>query len=165
MKITEGRINAFKRLLNNLDIFNILDVGCGAGTNLTVMSKINDYNLTGLDISESNVRFIDKSFGRVIGDCNYLPFKDESFDLTLVCGLLDCYQEISRIVSEIARVSKKYIMIIDYEPKKFKHEIWTSREYNNLVLFNNFIFVTSYDIPEITDTMTAYLFRRTDGNN
>lgn len=113
------RINAFKRMVSNLDIKKILEVGCGSGHNLITLSKIGKYKLIGIEPQEYAVKKAKESSDLISvleGDCFEIPSLDSHFDLVFTCGVLIhiSKEDLARTIDEIYRVSNKYILAIEY---------------------------------------------------
>jgi ubiquinone/menaquinone biosynthesis C-methylase UbiE len=110
----------FKLIPNNSFI---LDVGAGKGCISKHLKNLNPTLKTiCFDIKKSN--FID-----VNGDGSFLPFKDKSFDITIVVDMLHHTTNIIKILKELKRVSKKYIII--------KEQGFTSRTSKFLILLGD----------------------------
>ncbi|MDD5145730.1 MAG: methyltransferase domain-containing protein [Candidatus Pacebacteria bacterium] len=112
------RIKMFKKMIGNLDIKTILEVGCNKGHNLAALSKIGKYQLIGMEPSEyAIVKGKEVSqFPIIRGNCFGIPFIDSYFDLVFTCGVLIHIevQDLPKAINEIYRVSKKYILAIEY---------------------------------------------------
>jgi len=115
-----SRKEVFQDLLPK-DAVKILEVGCGAGYNLSAISSVGkNYKLTGMDILDHAVNEANRRCGDSINilsaDGLNTPFSDNCFDLVLACGYLDwiVYDNLARAISELIRVSGKYIVVIDY---------------------------------------------------
>ncbi len=120
----DSRVEAFRRLVGNLRIHTILEVGCNRGFNLIALSKIGNYELTGVDLQQyavdkANMDMTEipmQSCTLVTASCFDLPFLDSSFDLVMTSGLLMLYkmEDMLEAVKELIRVSKHYILVIEY---------------------------------------------------
>lgn len=97
----------------------VLDVGCGPAVAARDVASIGA-TYTGLDLnapSLTQARAAAPALELVLGDANSLPFADSSFDLVFlravltVVPLADARQ---RIVSEAARVSRRFVGIYDF---------------------------------------------------
>lgn len=91
------------------DVQEILEVGCGNGR---LTNKITGrYRVIGVDLSETALRFV--SGRRVVGSADALPLKPGSVDLVVCADLLEHLpdQALTRSVSEIKRVSRKYLLV------------------------------------------------------
>jgi len=119
------RAKTFKDLVGGLPVKSILEVGCNKGYNLTAFSTFGDYNLVGVDIVDYAIRNTDCSAELIVADAFKLPFKDNSFDLVLACGFFDAYpyKGIPELAKEVSRVTKKYILVIDYAIYNFNKRI------------------------------------------
>ncbi|HIE15264.1 TPA: class I SAM-dependent methyltransferase [Candidatus Bathyarchaeota archaeon] len=91
------------------DVRTVLDVGCGNGAFLNVLPA--KYQAVGLDSSEEALKHVRTK--AVHGDIAALPFDPESFDLVTCLEVLEhlSYEIYSKALSELERVSKKYIII------------------------------------------------------
>lgn len=92
------------------------DVGCGDGFATYYFNKVID-NVEGGDIAEYMLKKnpLPKSKLRII-DAENLPLKDKSYDLVYTWEVLHHVPNPQKAVSEMARVSKKYVLI--FEPNR-----------------------------------------------
>lgn len=83
----------------------ILEIGKGNGTVSDYLKKLG-YKVTTADIDASLAP-------DQLADVRKLPFQDGSFDLVTACEILEHipFEELPVALSEIARVSKKYVLI------------------------------------------------------
>ncbi len=87
---------------------NALDVGCGPGHIMEVMSSQMD--VRGVDIDSAMVSEAKgKGLNVVLGPAEKLPFEDESFDFVYCTFLLLWVKDPVKVVSEMARVSRRWI--------------------------------------------------------
>lgn len=111
-------------LLQKIDIKSqksILEVGCGFGRNMKYLidQGINPKRITGVDISPEMIKkarkYLRKGSTLKTGNILELPFKDNSFDLVFTHGVLMHVEpkNIQRAISELVRVSKKKIILIE----------------------------------------------------
>ncbi len=102
-----------------IHIKSILDVGCAKGYYL---KAIHDYNevfenikLKGIDISEWAVKNANPDIKEFIevGDIRKLSFENQSYDLILCKDTIEHLSEkdVNKAISELCRVSKRYILI------------------------------------------------------
>lgn len=105
----------------------ILDVGCGKAFLLYEFTQaVPGIQVCGLDISEygiANAKEEVRPFLQV-GNANYLPFPDKSFDLVFTLNTLHnlhCY-DLDKALREIERVGKKnkYIVVESYRNEEEK---------------------------------------------
>jgi ubiquinone/menaquinone biosynthesis C-methylase UbiE len=103
------------------DGMQVLDVGCGTGTNLMLYHEAG-CNVFGIDLSPTMVEVAQKKLGDRaeirIGDASKMPYPDDSFDL--VTGIFTLHEMPSQIrstvINEMVRVVKHggRILLIDY---------------------------------------------------
>jgi len=103
---------------------NVLQVGCSIGLCLGLMKGIGLDNLYGVDINRKSLNIGKRQDDVFIieGNCLDLPFKDRFFDLVFTDGLLIHIHPdmLKQAMSEIYRVSRKYIMGFEYYSSSFK---------------------------------------------
>jgi ubiquinone/menaquinone biosynthesis C-methylase UbiE len=87
---------------------SLLDIGCGNGF-FTYYFK-NYYHTVALDFSEFMLKK-NSSPLKVCGSANKLPFRDNSFDITFCSNLLHHIENPQEAVSEMKRVSSKYVVL------------------------------------------------------
>lgn len=95
------------KLLINLaaDKEEILDLGCGEGTRLSLISKKG----IGIDISKKAIGIAKKEFPKLnflVGDLERLPFKDNSFDLVYSAYVFEHLTNPEKVIEEVKRVLK-----------------------------------------------------------
>ena len=124
-----SRENAFRIMMGNLPVKSILEVGCNKGYNLEAISKIRNYELTGIDILPEAIKesSCSSSISLVVGDCLNIPFQDNSFDLVFTGGVLMTFEygeKLFKAISELIRVSKRYILAIEYMATQENNPYW-----------------------------------------
>ncbi len=92
----------------------ILDVGCGEGFTLKKLEekKIGKKN-EGIDYSNDAIKIGKKIYPELNlkkGDVYKLDYKDNSFDLSICTEVLEHLEDPDKAVSEIRRVTSKYIV-------------------------------------------------------
>lgn len=87
---------------------NILDLGCGNGNILDILSKCTSYDLYGLDLSENMINEAKKKLkdkARLkIGDAENLPYEDNKFDVIICNASFHHYTHPQKVLKEIRRV-------------------------------------------------------------
>jgi ubiquinone/menaquinone biosynthesis C-methylase UbiE len=92
---------------------SLLDAGCGDGEYIWLFDG-EQMDLHGIDISSS---FINKARTKApdakfkVGSLEHLPYKDNQFDVVLCSETLEHVIDYPKALSEICRVSKKYVVI------------------------------------------------------
>lgn len=109
----DARLLDFKRMKNFLSGLKIkpgsryLDIGCGVGGALAV-AKAKGAECYGMDISLTALStakgLVSKEIDLVLGEGEYLPFKDEVFDYVSVIGSLEHFRDPKAGLEEIKRV-------------------------------------------------------------
>jgi len=88
----------------------LLDVGCGNGFFTFYFDRICD--AYGVDYSEKMLSMnpVKKTF---LMDASNLKFDDNSFDVVFCHALLHHVDKIDRVIQEMKRVSKKYVIVLE----------------------------------------------------
>lgn len=109
------------------DCQTILDVGTSTGALASSMLQDSpNLNLTGVDVVTGSRTHIPM----VIGNGKHLPFGDDAFDCVMLIDVLHHDLHPEELLSEVARVSKKRILIKDhYWESKIDHFILSSHDY------------------------------------
>lgn len=99
------------RLVRELSPRSTLEIGCSLG----LLTRRLPGNVTAIDLSPNAVR---RANGSAAASVLALPFPDKSFDLVLASdGPTSWYlndHEIATAYAEMARVSKRYVLITEY---------------------------------------------------
>ena len=99
-------ITHIKRLKDLIPVQKVrlsLNCGCGDGTQKDIFGPS-----IGIDISSENVRSLVEAGGQgVVADMEFLPFRDQTFDIVYGFGILHHLSDIKKGVSEATRVLKK----------------------------------------------------------
>jgi 2-polyprenyl-3-methyl-5-hydroxy-6-metoxy-1,4-benzoquinol methylase len=110
--------NFFRNLVNitkTKTVDSILDVGCGEGFTLNRLKEHGvGKRLEGLEYSKDAIELGKKTYPDikiVQGSVYELPYEDNSFDLVLCTEVLEHLDNPKDALKELARVSKKYLVI------------------------------------------------------
>lgn len=142
--------NTIYKELKPLKIESVLDVGCGEGFTLKrLKAKKIGKVFKGVDLEKEAIRLGRRENPKLdlnIGDIYNLKFKDNSFDLVISTEVLEHLEKPSIALKELARVSKKYILLsVPNEPlfllsnytqwgKDIGHiNKWTSRRFKKFI--------------------------------
>lgn len=104
------KINEIRHYINLTPQTRLLDVGCGNGFFTFYFDKICD--VYGIDYSEKMLQMNPVKKTSVM-DANDLKFEDGLFDVVFCHALLHHVENIDKVIQEMKRVSKKYIIILE----------------------------------------------------
>ena len=117
---------ALKNIVKDIKPNNILDVGCGFGRNIKFLIEecnVRPCNITAIDFSINMIQkaksFLGDNFYKLreIKEASILdiPYSDNGFDMVLVHGVMMHidFNDISRAISEVLRVSNGYIVQVE----------------------------------------------------
>ena len=111
------RIPVYRKILSGLKISDALEVGSNCGFNLMALENLG-IDAMGLEPNAYARKEADKkhliSFP---GEAAEIPFKGDTCDLVFTSGVLIHVppKELTKAMKEIIRVSRKYILAIEYE--------------------------------------------------
>jgi pseudaminic acid biosynthesis-associated methylase len=115
------RLRAFRQMLDGLPIKRVLEVGCNRGHNLVCLAELlgEESEVVGVEPNRYALELARASsvkVGVLYGHAFDLPFKDGYFDLMFTAGVLIHIPlgDLPLALSEIYRVSKRYILAIEY---------------------------------------------------
>jgi len=114
----ETRVDGFREMIP-FDAHYILEVGCNYGNNLASLEMIGK-DAIGVEPNEYAMAKGQKLLRKIIpGNAYRLPFATASFDLVMTCGVLIHIppERIDEAMAEIQRVSRRYILTIEYMGK------------------------------------------------
>ena len=103
----------------------ILEVGCNIGLQLQGLQKMGFQNLYGIELQQYAVekgKSLSTGINIIQGSGFDIPFKDSYFDLVYTAGVLIhiAPEDLSQIMREIIRCSRKYIWGFEYYSKENK---------------------------------------------
>ena len=145
--------NMLLQMIDVKDDNTVLDVACGNGRFLKMLSDKYSFNGYGTDISDKMIeqaKLLNPSMDFSVGSCERMPFADNFFDVIITCAAYHHFPNVNNFAKEAYRVLKKNgkIYIADvYYPK-------TVRAINNLLLpLLRAGDVRIYSPDEITETL------------
>jgi len=120
-KLTEIFIKNIISEIETIKPAHMLDVGCGTGY---VTEKVSFHCPSVVACDVAYERLItagnyckDKHISFIQNDKHYLPFKHNSFDLILCLEVLEHVKEYEKLLEEIKRTAKDYVIIsVPHEP-------------------------------------------------
>jgi len=122
--VTDSRDNLLKIVQKELAVKEdekIIDIGCGLGN----FSQATPGDYTGIDLNKSFIKFAKKKYRNknkkfLVMDATKLPYSNNNFDKSMFLSMLHHFseEENQKVLKELARVTKKYIVILDTLPTK-----------------------------------------------
>lgn len=173
---TRERHEVLSNILKDCDIDTVLEVGCNIGLNLIAIRDLfGPIGLYGIDIYEDAVDEANASGLKCsVGVARELEFPDSSIDLVFTAGVLihQPLDMLEKCMSEIVRVSKKYVLAIEYFDPSFKEIPYRGNEralfkgdYGRMYmdLFPQLKLIGGGKIPlsKCWDDVTYWLFEKT----
>jgi len=122
------RVKAIKKLFGAANKAAILDIGCNSGTTTNFFTAYG--TIVGLDILGKNVLYGRKHYPKInfaIGDGQYLPFANNSFDVVICLETLEHIFNPYLLVKEVHRVLKTngiFILEVQDDSKIIWKLIW-----------------------------------------
>lgn len=112
--------NTFQPFLKKLRGRRCLEAGCGRGSMSAYFADAG-WNCTLLDISPKAIELARNAFTQNhltasfdVGDCQALPYDDDSFDLCFSIGLLEHFRDFDKVIQEQVRVLTSGGLFIGY---------------------------------------------------
>jgi pseudaminic acid biosynthesis-associated methylase len=139
----QNRMPAFQKMLMGIDPSRLLEVGCNRGHNLIALSNfLHESEIIGVEPNPYAVKIAQSSSEKITvipGSIFDLPFSNEYFDLVFTSGVLIhiALDNLPRALSEVHRVSKKYILAIEYFAEK--ETVVEYRGRDNMLWKRNFL--------------------------
>lgn len=121
-KIDVG-VKGYKKIFSKIDVSSVLEVGSNIGLNLLIISKIfkGKIDLYAVEPNKKALAYLAtrkdiKLSGSWRTDASNIPLDDNSVDLVFTSGVLIhiASQNLLRATEEIVRVSKHYVLCIEY---------------------------------------------------
>lgn len=130
---SEDSCNAVYNELQKIKFNSLLDVGCGTGHLISLLTKNKKNKYIGLDISSNMIDEAKKKKIKntkfVVGSAENLPFDNNSFDVVTCSESAHHYLDLSKSIKEAYRVlkDKGYYIIADKDVGNFT---WYHNFYN-----------------------------------
>jgi len=135
---------ALIRDMRGKNLKTVLDLGCGPGFYCKFLHDLG-YDVTGIDYSEKVISLAKKKYPHIKfkQDNGYnLSFKNQSFDLVLTIGALQCVYDYKKFIMEAARVAKQALILStlyrknktenpqELVDKQLKKDTWPTRDFH-----------------------------------
>lgn len=94
---------------------SVIDIGCGEGRLLKLLSKKKNMHLNGMDIDSKNVASaISKGLNVIQGDADVDLgyYGNKSFDWAILCQTSQATKNPKKVIEEALRIAKKVIIVI-----------------------------------------------------
>ena len=121
-------IQLYHHIANAISLtgLNVLEVGCGRGGGASYVKRyLNPKHLTGIDFSQSNIKFCRQkhqvsNLNFELGDAESLQFANNSFDAVINVESSHCYQQTEKFFAEVHRVlrPKGHFLFTDFRPQE-----------------------------------------------
>ncbi len=109
-----GHVNAQRIIFNRLNIDGlVLDVATGTGIMVEGFDKAVGIDISMEMVKEAKKKYPDKEF--VVGDIEYLPFKNDTFDFVISCLAFSWFQDKRSALEEMLRVSSEKVFVVEEE--------------------------------------------------
>jgi pseudaminic acid biosynthesis-associated methylase len=128
-ELIKNNTNLFKKILQNIEITSLFEIGCNRGLNLISINNINNnISLNGLEINKyayellSELNICNNLYNNSIFDFN----EKEKYDLVFTKGVLIHINpnKLNDIYQKMYELSNKYILIAEYYSKDIREIIY-----------------------------------------
>lgn len=119
--LVNGYRKKLQEKISNLHGKTVLEIGSGEGYILNYVQEVRpDLNLAGSDISHESIKSNLQIYPQIkwcVTKGEYLPFQKSEFDIVLACEVLEHLPDPARVLAEMRRVTKKFVVIsVPQEP-------------------------------------------------
>lgn len=123
--LLKSNIVFFSRILKNINVNSIFEIGCNRGLNLQALKNVSDdLSLYGLEINEKAFEIINsKNICKECFNTSVHTFEtDKQFDLVFTKGVLIHINsdKLENVYDKMYKLSKKYILIAEYYSRDFR---------------------------------------------
>ncbi len=117
--LIKNNTNLFNKIIKNIDINSLFEIGCNRGLNLIAINNINkNISLNGLEINEKayNILIKHKLCNKLYNDSIYNFDSSDKFDLVFTKGVLIHINpdKLNIVYEKMYNLSNKYILIAEY---------------------------------------------------
>lgn len=117
----------------------VLDVGCGTGQLIRSLRSFG-VDAYGVEISKDALEMVDPDIRQYVkyGDITDLPYKDNEFDLVVTYDVLEHIDKgkLQKAISEMARVSSKYVLNKIYTKENGYMRQFHGRDFSRVSVFS-----------------------------
>lgn len=147
-------VEVIKELSNG---YSVLEVGCGKGRILKrIAEKFPECELSGVDISDVMLSFVPKNIKTLVGNIEFLPYGDDSFDVVYTVECIEHSPNLKASVNELVRVCKPggKVIIIDKQMSNWGRlqtppwEQWPDKDILESMLKEKCVEVESYALKQ-----------------
>lgn len=113
-RMMQGFEADFTALFRQTNAQRILEVGCGEGHMLRILRQISSAQLFGLDVDLPVLRQAAErcpDAGLAFVDGHQLSYPADAADLVVACEVLEHVSQPDRVLREIARVTRRYVIL------------------------------------------------------
>jgi len=139
------------------DVKSLADIGCGNGAFLNqLLTQNKNINLIGVDRSKEALKYV--HCHSKLGDITDVPIESNSYDCVSCLQVLEHIpvRDYSKALDELARVSKKYIIIgVPFE-EKIEQNITTCPQCKTI--FNIDLHLRSYNMEDVKNLFKSQNF-------
>ena len=150
-----------EKLMGIIDIKDndvVLDIACGNGTLLNMMSNSKKIEAYGVDISDKMIQNAKKRYANInfqISECDNLPFEESYFNFATVCVAYHHFPDVDAFAEEVNRVLKSKGLIYIAE---VYYPMFIRLFFNILLPFSESGDVKFYTPKEIVNTFKKHNF-------
>lgn len=119
-RLMAGFLDSFRTFYQQASPKDVLEIGCGSGDMLDVMHHMGEANLHGFDVDIPMLLEAQRTVPHAmvtLGDGHQTAYADSSFDLVVVCEVLEHVAYPHKVIAEAKRLTKQYaILSVPREP-------------------------------------------------
>jgi pseudaminic acid biosynthesis-associated methylase len=128
-----NKIELFKKIFKNINVDNLLEIGCNRGLNLEAINNINkNIGLNGIEINEKAFTMIkNKNICNSIYNKSIFEFENvDNYDLVFTLGVLIHInpERLNEVYTKMYNLSNKYILIGEYYSRNVQELIYRGHQ-------------------------------------
>jgi spore coat polysaccharide biosynthesis protein SpsF len=154
------RVPGFRRMVGELALRRVLEVGCNSGHNLRALGEVlgPEAEIVGVEPNDYARQVAAAEGTRVVeGSVFQLPFEDGYFDLVFTAGVLIhlATEDLPAALKELYRCSRRYLLAVEYFAEQ--ETMITYRGWDNLLWKRDFLGHYRRQFPDLTLVDTGTL--------